>query len=553
MASAGSDYRAWKVPRNDGEFLIVPSIGECNTALQATRHLIASCPVRLGEKSLAELAAEARGQLLDAACRWTRRYGEVEEGPFDPDRPIVLTGHQPELFHPGVWLKYFVAGEVARIAGGVAVNLLIDNDVLKRVSVPVLSGDSESPNLVQIPFDRGPGGIPFELREVCDPPLFESFAVRAGEYLRPWVAQPLLDRFWSLVREAWKRENRVGYLFAEARNRLERSWNLAILDVPMTEISDLPSHRWFVAFLLAEYQQVWAIYNGALQEFRETHRVRSQAQPVPDLSKQGQWWESPYWIWTNDQPRRRRLFVRHTCDHLYLTDGESWEVGIPWEKKQGLAQLVGFLGDLRARGIRIRPRALTTTLFARLALGDLFVHGVGAARYDEVTNRIIMNLFQIAPPPMAVVTGTLFLAQPRVPGGTGELRQLKQMLRDVKYHPEKFFLPSTADLQETANQAAEGDHAVARLIALKRQWIATPKTPQNARTRHLAITECNNRLREHLKDLEQNLLAKLDHLQTVVKQDNILRFREFPFCFYPEEKLRQFFAQATCQIGKVGV
>jgi hypothetical protein len=186
-------------------------------------------------------------------------------------------------------------------------------------------------------------------------------------------------------------------------------------------------------------------------------------------------------------------------------------------------------------------------------LGDLFIHGVGAARYDDVTNRIIMRLFQIVPPPMAVVTGTLFLAQPRLPEGVDELRQLKQMLRDVKYHPEKFFLPSTTNFEETVNQAGEGDHSVAHLIALKRQWIATPKTPQNARARHLAIADCNNRLREHLKDLERNLLDKLDHLQTVVKQDNILRFREFPFCFYPEKKLRQFFAQATCQTGTVGV
>ena len=39
---------------------------------------------------------------------------------------------------------------------------------------------------------------------------------------------------------------------------------------------------------------------------------------------------------------------------------------------------------LPSRGIRLRTRALTTTLFARYVLGDLFVHGIGGAKYDEL-------------------------------------------------------------------------------------------------------------------------------------------------------------------------
>jgi hypothetical protein len=553
MASAKINHRVWKVPRNDGEFLIFPSIEECSNALKVTRHLLAGCSVWLGEKSLSQLAEEARYQLWEAACRWTRRYGDWPKNSFDPERPIVLTGHQPELFHPGVWLKYFVAGEIARSGGAVVVNLLIDNDVLKSVSVPVLSGDSDSPILIQIPFDRGPIGIPFELREICDPLLFESFATRAMEALRPWVRDPLLDRYWALVKEGLQRENRLGYILAEARNRLEQSWNLQVLDVPMTCVSDLPGHLWFVAFLMLEHQHLWAAYNASLQEFRETYRVRNRAQPVPDLSKHGDWWEFPYWVWTKENPRRRRLFVSREGDRLYLRDEEGWEVEVSLGKRPGLGKLVEFLTALRSRGIRIRPRALTTTLFARLALGDLFVHGVGAARYDEVTNRLVMRLFQVTPPPMAVVTGTLWLAEPRASDGVKQLRELKQTLRDVKYHPEKFFVSAVAKFQRVCHESPAGDHDVARFVELKRHWITTPKTPENARVRHLAIDECNNRLREHLNDLEQNLLAQLNHLQRVLKQDNILRFREFPFCFYSGEKLRRFLAQATCQIGTLGV
>ena len=40
---------------------------------------------------------------------------------------------------------------------------------------------------------------------------------------------------------------------------------------------------------------------------------------------------------------------------------------------------------LQTRGIKLRSRALTTTMFVRLFLADAFLHGIGGAKYDEVT------------------------------------------------------------------------------------------------------------------------------------------------------------------------
>ena len=46
-----------------------------------------------------------------------------------------------------------------------------------------------------------------------------------------------------------------------------------------------------------------------------------------------------------------------------------------------------------SEGIRLRPRALTTTMYLRLAMGDLFLHGIGGAKYDQLTDRIIEHFF----------------------------------------------------------------------------------------------------------------------------------------------------------------
>src|SRR5262249_36937452 len=44
------------------------------------------------------------------------------------ERPVVMTGHQPEFMHPGVWVKNVVAVALARRAGGDAEFVAVDSD-----------------------------------------------------------------------------------------------------------------------------------------------------------------------------------------------------------------------------------------------------------------------------------------------------------------------------------------------------------------------------------------------------------------------------------------
>src|SRR5689334_21153410 len=63
---------------------------------------------------------------------------------------------------------------------------------------------------------------------------------------------------------------------------------------------------------------------------------------------------------------------------------------------EAAAKLQEWLGQNR---LRISPRALTLTTFFRLLLADQFVHGIGGARYDRVTDRLIARFLGIEPPP----------------------------------------------------------------------------------------------------------------------------------------------------------
>ena len=63
---------------------------------------------------------------------------------------------------------------------------------------------------------------------------------------------------------------------------------------------------------------------------------------------------------------------------------------------------------LRRNRLRLAPRALTLTLFLRLFVADVFVHGIGGGHYDRVLDRLLVRRWGVEPPAFCVATATLF-------------------------------------------------------------------------------------------------------------------------------------------------
>ncbi len=71
---------------------------------------------------------------LDGRARVFRRQLGL-----DPDRPVVMSGHQPQFWHPGILAKLMALGEAARRTGAQAVWLVVDHDeAVTRVRYPVI-------------------------------------------------------------------------------------------------------------------------------------------------------------------------------------------------------------------------------------------------------------------------------------------------------------------------------------------------------------------------------------------------------------------------------
>ncbi len=187
------------------------------------------------------------------------------------------------------------------------------------------------------------------------------------------------------------------------------------------------------------------------------------------------------------------------------------------------------LAAAAAGGIKLRTRALATTLFARLVLSDLFLHGIGGAKYDQVTDDVARRFFKIALPEFATVSATLRLPIEHPAAGHASIREARQQLRQLTYHPERFV-------------SSDGP-AAAAAIREKTRWIQTPKTPQNARARHQAITSANAALQPFVAPRRDEFLRSNVEIEHRLAVDSILGSREFSFCLFPREHFARLLQQ----------
>src|SRR5262249_26712737 len=125
--------------------------------------------------------------------------------------------------------------------------------------------------------------------------------------------------------------------------------------------------------------------------------------------------------------------------------------------------------DLERHGLKVRPRALTNTLFARLFLCDLFVHGIGGGKYDGLTDEIVRLFYGIEAPEFLVLSATLLLPISTYPARPDGCRRLALELRDLHWNPQRY---------------VDVESAAAKLSLQKQAWInQRPDLPRDRRER----------------------------------------------------------------------
>ena len=165
-AVAADRYRQFRVPQESGKALIDPPLERVRGCLHALNVDATFGGLEFCGQPISVVRREARREVVELARRYTSNYRDVPNrlGPSDAT-PIILSGHQPELYHPGVWFKNFLLSQLAAESGSIAINFLVDNDLCRSTTIRVPTRAADGTILASsVAFDAPRDSIPWEHR-----------------------------------------------------------------------------------------------------------------------------------------------------------------------------------------------------------------------------------------------------------------------------------------------------------------------------------------------------------------------------------------------------
>jgi len=550
-------YHAYHAQSENGTALIEPPLSDSELFLKrnlAIQNQSETPGHHLATDFWGDLRQHARVQLLADARRYTTAYRDIASRVDAAPRfnaaprvdasdqrdsssvPIVMAGHQPTLFHPGVWFKNDALQQIAGDTGAHAINLVIDNDVAasRAVRVPVRDSIGRV-RYRSIHYDVGGAGVPFEQAKIRDLRQFDRFDEEVRQAIAPIVADPCVTRLWPHARAAIRRCEIAGCALAQARHSLEGELGWQTLEIPLgVAVRGLPFAR-FVMEMIDDAERFHRVYNGAADHYRAWHGIRSTAHPVPNLARDEGWLELPLWVYGNDLPVRRAVWVRRIGNEIELSDRRvsetnspgSCSIVLPGDNRDAAASM---LAEVASPEFKLRPRALMTTMFARLLLSDLFLHGIGGGKYDQLADRIICQFFHLTPPAFQVVSATVRLpGQDRDAERAGGLAKLQRQIRETRYHGENWI-----DLEHNEN---------ASLVQRKRELIGQMPPHGQRQSWHDEIEKINLLLAQQLQSERQKMQTDLQRLRLAAAEEQVLASRELSFCLFPLDELVGSFGQ----------
>src|SRR5438128_9572628 len=101
-----------KASQEHGAIVAGPPLAEAERLVASNRQRLASIDLRLLGRSSTDLCRQARRTAVAAAKEYLQQASEpvADYG----DTSLLMAGHQPELFHPCVWVKNFALNGLAK-------------------------------------------------------------------------------------------------------------------------------------------------------------------------------------------------------------------------------------------------------------------------------------------------------------------------------------------------------------------------------------------------------------------------------------------------------
>lgn len=566
----------YKVPENDKEVFVDPAIDRIPDLVHENRQKIHNYQFEMNGIPFQILRDKTREEVLRMAANytvgiqsllqksvsgpclyvrnssqkdasWYRAQDKLAMRGLDLDYeaiksiPIIQTGHEPILYYPGVWIKNHLTQYLAGKLGGVGVNMIVDNDTCNMgfIYVPMLS--EKQATIQKVSFVKEKSHMAYEEIVFDGPETILKFKEEVLNLLKKNLfdekikttvesMQSAFETFINRILEWYQKGcvDMVGLLTA-ARCALEVDFCRGNLEVPVSWMCDVDGFYHFLLHVFYEAEWFAKIYNGKLAEYRSIHKVRSKVNPLPDLKITANLVELPFWIWKAGG-QRGKCYMMREGELIKVTNGV--DVVVTLKKSDGTKNNIARLKALKEGQMKIRPRAITTTLFSRLFFSDVFIHGIGGAKYDTITDEIMKEFFGIDPPTFVTISTTLFLPLDTFGLDIRILQVLQHELKDMSYNPERYASKETQNDTEFVKRVKEKEKLLAMMSIMSKE---------EKRCYFNQIKELNKLNLAKIDTELQRKRKKIDTVRGKLAHNEVIQFREYPVCIYPTKALRDYF------------
>ncbi len=428
---------------------------------------------------------------------------------------IVMTGHQPTIFHPGIVHKYDATACSAQSSGAIALAVTIDTDSGDAGEILLPVDIDNRLRLEHLSLVTGPGlFLSQQLKTEMELYQLRAHAAKSlrnlGRKAESDCIANVMDQYARLA----------GLPIVEANAIMRRSLGIgsACLEVPLSTILDLPESQKFFAAILADARHFSRVYNKTLQAYRMSRKIRNHANPFPDLRRYDGAVELPFWVIDLESGERAPLFVEPAGESLRLSTRHGSLCELP------LSDIANYTKHIGNKQL-IAPRGPLITAFLRIALSDLFVHGTGGGKYDRFTDEFIHAYWSVKPPAFTVASATQYLfAQHRKEAH--KLKEFDRELREMTSHVDRYFGTGTF------SQNVESE--LRDIVAARTEFVESLKQAKRLRQPVADIGRTIKKIDAQIDSaIRQSLAPRIAQLQQLTSdQIRIYDTRGFPYFYF---------------------
>ncbi len=471
---------------------------------------------------------DCRRELMAIAGDFTKKIiGRT--GPDTDCEYIIATGHQANWHHCGILAKDVAAWSLARSCAGVCLHLVLDHDISNTALMLPCCYDDGQWHIERNEMDSATVSMPAELRLLSKPNIAAAFIEKV---ISTWP-DSLCGGLWSTTQVsnviAKSRFTTLPELITYLHSVLTGSLGLDILYLPVSKMAKSEAFFGFVVSLILDAERFAFCYNRAIEQQCDALSIAGhRTVRFLNIDREGSI-ELPFWL-IDTAGSRSSLYVG-TKDNktIQISRGPQGLGVITCDNPDGIITQLRKI--LTSHKLELRPKAISLTLFIRVFFADWFVHGIGAAGYESITDRIIENYFAIPRLDFGVATATMLLSEESSKLISDEsLEDIKRQSRKLKYNPETFIEPSVR-LKEP----------VRALIARKRRLIfiaaKSSVSQQEKRSCYKAITQINDTLAGYCSQSSHIIEDKIAIRQRQEQSSRIMESREYFFGLFEPQRL----------------